>query len=84
MSGKNCLGSFKNFKNCPKMIFNGFWRSANRIYMCVTYEQVLKTYIYKTWINFCVNRIFDMNVYFSIIASFKSDMQQTKPHSENQ
>jgi hypothetical protein len=39
---------------------------------------------HKAWIKFCVNRIFDMNVYFSSIASFKLDVQQTEPHSKNQ
>jgi hypothetical protein len=47
MSGKNYLGSSINFRNCPKMIFNGFWHSANRIYICVVHGQVLKSkYIY--------------------------------------
>jgi hypothetical protein len=29
---------------------------------------------YKAWINFCINRIFDIKAYFSSIASFKSDV----------
>jgi hypothetical protein len=47
MSGQNCLDSSGNFENYPKMIFNGFWRRANRIYISVAHGQVLKTiYIY--------------------------------------
>jgi hypothetical protein len=92
MFGENCIGRSGNFENCKKLIFNGFWRSANRIYICVAHGQVLKNkkiYMtrnhlnHKAWIKFCVNRIFDMNVYFSSIASFKSDVQQNKPYFEN-
>jgi hypothetical protein len=47
-------------------------------------KMALNNLNHKAWIKFCVNRIFDINVYFSSIASSKSDVQQTKPHFENQ
>jgi hypothetical protein len=35
-------------KTTQKLIFHGFWRRANRIYICVAHGQVLrnKTYIW--------------------------------------
>jgi hypothetical protein len=84
----------RQFRKLPKkFIFNGFWHRDKRIYIYVAHGQVLTNkYIYmawnhfnhKAWIKFSVNRIFDMNVYFSSIASFRSDVQQTKSHYENQ
>jgi hypothetical protein len=87
----------KTLKTVQKLIFNGFWHKANRIYICVAHEQVFKNQIYiyiyiyvlkplehKAWIKFCINRIFDIKVYFSTITSFRLDVQQTKPHYENQ
>jgi hypothetical protein len=46
-SVKTALAVPKTLETIQKMIFNGFWHPANRIYMCVAHGQVLKNkYIY--------------------------------------
>jgi hypothetical protein len=100
MSGESCLSSFRNFKNRPKTRYStDFWRRANRVYIYIhTYIYVIhgqvmriRTYIWLETIriiehdqNFCINRIFDIEAYYSSITRFKSNVQQSKPHSENQ